>query len=40
MSNLDYRKRSKAKPCVTKVKGFRPSAIVKRFPSQKLLRQP
>ena len=25
MSNLDYRKRSKTKPCVTKVNGFQPS---------------
>ena len=39
MSNLDYRKRSKTKPCVIKVNGFRPSTLVKRFPSQKFLRQ-
>ena len=39
MSNWNYRKRSKTKPCVTKVNGFRPSTLVKRFPSQKFLRQ-
>ena len=35
MSNWNFRKRSKTKPCVTKVHGFRPSTLVKRFPSQR-----
>ena len=39
MSNRDYHKRSKTKPCVTKVNGFRKSTLVKRLPSQKFLRQ-
>ena len=39
MSNRNYRKRPKTKPCVTKVNGFWSPILVKRFPSQKFLRQ-
>ena len=39
MSDRNYSKRPKTKPCVTKVNGFWSSILVKRFPSQKFMRQ-